>query len=117
MRASQSPSVALRIVTQYRSAGGFVYELQREGDIVDVYVPYADTKTESGFLVEARSGHAADSVQFTGTGPTRRAALQNAGVTWNENAGKFMLPTFEWETVAALLSKVGALEASPEERR
>jgi hypothetical protein len=100
----------LRITNQYRSRRGMMYELECNGNNLDVHVTARENAGDpADWRVDARLGHAEDAATITEWGDTRAAALERVGRSWAEQCWARSLPSFDWEHVAKALTLVRAL--------
>ena len=100
----------LRIVQQYRDKSSMIYELEGGGAELDVRISPRQASTDSGeWRIEARPGRAADATCVAEWAPTRREALLEVARKWQSSEATSGLPSFDWEAVAGVLTKVRAL--------
>ena len=100
----------LHITNQYRSRRGMMYELECNGNNLDVHVTARENAADPGeWRVDARQGHAEDAATITEWGDTRAAALERVGRAWDLQSRALSLAPFDWELVARALTLVRAL--------
>jgi hypothetical protein len=100
-----------KIMNQFRAKGGMAYDLKYRGARLTLLVsPRATNEDLGDWRVEARASRSPDeAVVLAEWGPTRMAALQALGRSWEANAASQGLAMFDWEGVAAALVAVRAL--------
>jgi hypothetical protein len=100
----------LRIVTQYHSKRGMVYEIECATASVDLHVcRQATDGGANGWRIEAHDSHLSNAFVVTESAPTALEALRHVAQSWREKAPDHGLPAFDWEAVTALLVNVRAL--------
>jgi len=98
---------ACKVVTQYRSAGEMVYEIESSGVSLDVRVSsQPGAGGERNWHVAAQNGRDTDAIVITESAPTKAEALRKVGSTWAARAPDLGLPMFDWEAVATALLAV-----------
>jgi hypothetical protein len=101
---------ALRIMNQFRSRTGFVYDLKCEAARLTVSIAQRQSAADPGeWSVEARAGVAPDVAPIAAWASTRRDALREVGLAWASQAATLGLPAFDWEAIATALSDVRAV--------
>jgi hypothetical protein len=96
-----------KVITQYRSAGEMVYEVECSGISLDIRVSsQPGTAGERDWHVAAQSGRDADAIVITESAPTKAEALRKVAASWEERAPDLGLPLFNWEAVAVALLAV-----------
>jgi hypothetical protein len=101
---------ACRVVTQYRSAGEMVYELESSGANLDVRVSsQSSAPGERNWHVSAQKGRTNDAVMIEESAPTKAEALKKVAEVWVERTPELGLPGFDWDAVTAALLAVRAI--------
>lgn len=97
---------ATRIIVQYRTKQGKLYELQSASGVLSICIGYGgETPDPRGIRVEARAGTDGDIVE--GRASTPAAALREVARTWSSRVPA--LAPFDWEAVARELQSVHAV--------
>ena len=101
---------ALRITDQQRTKRGMAYDLKGDGARLTVYIAPRETPDDPGdWRVEVSTRDSPSEELVFGWGASRGDALREAGRTWVDRAAAMNLPTFDWESVAKVLTAVRAI--------
>lgn len=112
MKRADAASAQCRVTAQYRSRGGFVYELEDAGTTLALHVlptETTDDRDAEGWQVAAHNGRDADALVVSESAPTRTEALQRVARTWVEKSFELRLPTLDWDAVTKALRAVRAI--------
>ncbi|HYQ16198.1 MAG TPA: hypothetical protein VEQ58_10585 [Polyangiaceae bacterium] len=101
------PSAVCRVVTQYRSGGEMVYELESAGVFLEIRISSKVLGSgERSWHVAAQQGKSPDSAVVSDSAETKSAALDTVGASWDEQATELGLPSFDWAAVKTALLAV-----------
>ena len=107
---SEKSADTVKIINQFRSRTGFVFELKAESARLTVRIAQRQSPSDPGeWSAEACPTSESDSTPMVAWGPTRRDALHAVGLCWIAKAKELGLPTFDWDAVATALSDVRAV--------
>ena len=110
MASKEKNVLALRITDQQRTKRGMAYDLKGDGARLTVYVSPRETPDDpADWKVEVSTRDAPSTEIVAGWGTTREDALREAGRAWMGRATDMNLPTFDWASVAKVLTAVRAL--------
>ena len=100
----------LRIMNQFRSKSGFVYDLKSDTDRLTIGIaPVDEADATSDWVAEARCGSRDEGTSVVGRGATRGDAVREIARAWQPRAVAHELPVIDWEAVAAALADVRAV--------
>ena len=97
---------ATRIIVQYRTKQGKLYELQGASGVLSICIGYGgETPGPQGVLREVRASSGGDTIE--GRAGTPAAALREVARTWSSQ--RPALPPFDWDAVVRELEGVHAV--------
>ncbi len=107
----EQKNTALRIMNQFRSAGGMAYDLKCDGVRLTLLITERTSSDDTGnWRVEARGSLTSEkTATIVEWGDTRADALASIGRKWSVASDTPGLRVFDWEAVASALRAVRAL--------
>ena len=104
------PEPLCKVTMQYRRGAGKVFELESQGQLLDVCVtPREGSENGGAWRVAAQDRRGGDAIVITESAATRGEALERVGRAWVDQMVSRNLGSFDWSAVTSTLLAIRAI--------